>query len=65
MSSWALLPIEPKLDGENFDHWILWTSVPFGVISLLAFTTPDFSENGKVIYALTTYFFIGHHLLCE
>ncbi len=39
----------------KFRPWILWTAIPFGVISLLAFSTPDFSENGKVIYALVTY----------
>ncbi|MFN8345403.1 MAG: MFS transporter [Spirosomataceae bacterium] len=39
----------------KFRPWVLWTSIPFGVISLLAFSTPDLSENGKVIYALTTY----------
>ncbi len=42
----------------KFRPWILWTSVPFGVSALLAFSTPDFSENGKVIYALTTYVFL-------
>jgi glycoside/pentoside/hexuronide:cation symporter, GPH family len=40
----------------KFRPWILWTSIPFGVISLLAFSTPDFDENGKIIYALVTYF---------
>ncbi|RPD88224.1 MFS transporter [Luteimonas sp. 100069] len=39
----------------KFRPWILWTAVPFGVLSLLAFSTPDFGERGKVIYALTTY----------
>ncbi len=39
----------------KFRPWILWTSVPFGVIALLAFSTPDFNESGKVIYALVTY----------
>ena len=42
----------------KFRPWILWTSVPFGVIALLAFSTPDFSANGKVIYALVTYFLL-------
>lgn len=40
----------------KFRPWILWTSVPFGVIALLAFSTPDFGETGKIIYALVTYF---------
>lgn len=39
----------------KFRPWILWTAVPFGVLSLLAFSTPDFSERGKVVYALVTY----------
>ncbi|WP_449466782.1 MFS transporter [Stenotrophomonas humi] len=39
----------------RFRPWILWTAIPFGVLSLLAFSTPDLGERGKVIYALTTY----------
>lgn len=39
----------------KFRPWILWTAIPLGVISLLAFTTPDFSYKGKVIYAVVTY----------
>jgi Na+/melibiose symporter-like transporter len=39
----------------KFRPWILFTSLPLGVIALLAFTTPDFSYKGKLIYAATTY----------
>lgn len=39
----------------KFRPWVLWTSVPFGVIALMAFSTPDFSESGKVAYAFITY----------
>lgn len=39
----------------KFRPWILWTSVPFGVIALLAFSTPDFSPEGKIAYAFITY----------
>jgi glycoside/pentoside/hexuronide:cation symporter, GPH family len=42
----------------KFRPWVLWTSVPFGIISLLAFSTPDLSETSKVIYALVTYFLL-------
>jgi glycoside/pentoside/hexuronide:cation symporter, GPH family len=42
----------------KFRPWILWTSVPFGVIAILAFSTPDFGEAGKLIYALVTYFLL-------
>jgi len=39
----------------KFRPWILWTSIPFGVIALLAFSTPDFGPDGKIIYAFITY----------
>lgn len=39
----------------RFRPWILWTAIPFGLLSLLAFSTPDFGERGKVVYALATY----------
>jgi glycoside/pentoside/hexuronide:cation symporter, GPH family len=39
----------------KFRPWILWTAVPLGVVALLAFSTPDFSYKGKVIYAVITY----------
>ena len=39
----------------KFRPWILWTAVPLGVTALLAFTTPDFEYQGKVIYAVITY----------
>jgi glycoside/pentoside/hexuronide:cation symporter, GPH family len=39
----------------KFRPWILWTSVPFGIVALLAFSTPDFDQNGKIAYALITY----------
>lgn len=42
----------------KFRPWILWTAIPFGVISLLAFSTPAFSEGGKIAYAFITYFLL-------
>ena len=39
----------------KFRPWILWTAVPLGVTALLAFSTPDFSYQGKIIYAVITY----------
>ena len=39
----------------KFRPWILWTAVPLGVISILAFSTPGFEYKGKVIYAVVTY----------
>lgn len=39
----------------KFRPWILFTAIPLGVIALLAFSTPDFSYKGKLIYAVVTY----------
>ncbi|TQV65967.1 MFS transporter [Exilibacterium tricleocarpae] len=39
----------------KFRPYLLWLALPFGLISVLAFTTPDLSERGKVIYAFVTY----------
>lgn len=39
----------------KFRPWILWTAIPFGVLSLLAFSTPDLAPRAKVVYALATY----------
>ena len=42
----------------KFRPWVLWTAVPLGVVALLAFSTPDFSYKGKLIYAAVTYSFL-------
>ncbi|TXJ29482.1 MAG: MFS transporter [Chitinophagaceae bacterium] len=39
----------------KFRPWILFTAIPLGVAALLAFSTPDFSYKGKLIYAVITY----------
>jgi Na+/melibiose symporter-like transporter len=39
----------------KFRPWIAWTAIPFGVIAVLTFTTPDLSPQGKIIYAYVTY----------
>lgn len=39
----------------QFRPYLLWLTVPFALISILAFTTPDFSDSGKVIFVIVTY----------
>lgn len=39
----------------KFRPWILFTSVPLGIVALLAFSTPNFDYSGKVVYAAITY----------
>ncbi len=39
----------------KFRPWLLWTALPFGIIGVLTFTTPDISPAGKIAYAWITY----------
>nr|WP_294894419.1 MFS transporter [uncultured Pedobacter sp.] len=39
----------------KFRPYILFVAIPFGIIGVLTFTTPDLSVTGKVIYAYITY----------
>lgn len=41
----------------KFRPWILWTAIPLAVILSLLFTSPELSDNGKIIYAYVTYIF--------
>lgn len=39
--------------------YLLWASLPLAVITILMFFSPDFSINGKIIYAAVTYILWG------
>ncbi len=39
----------------KFRPYILWGALPYSVLAVLAFTTPDLDQTGKVIYAAVTY----------
>ncbi len=39
----------------KFRPWILITAIPFGIIGVLMFTSPNLSMTGKIIYAFVTY----------
>jgi len=52
---WAIIADRTSTRWGKFRPWILWTSVPFGLVAILAFSTPDLGERGKYIYALLTY----------
>ncbi len=39
----------------RFRPYLLWLSLPFAIISILAFTTPDLTGTSKIIYAFSTY----------
>jgi GPH family glycoside/pentoside/hexuronide:cation symporter len=39
----------------KFRPYLLWVAVPFAIIGVLLYTTPDWSATGKLIYAYVTY----------
>ncbi|MGO2365606.1 MAG: glycoside-pentoside-hexuronide (GPH):cation symporter [Pseudoalteromonas sp.] len=39
----------------SYRPYLLWLAVPFGIVSIITFTTPDLSSTGKVVYAFITY----------
>lgn len=39
----------------KFRPYLLYLAIPFAVLGFLTFSTPDFSDSGKLIYAYVTY----------
>jgi glycoside/pentoside/hexuronide:cation symporter, GPH family len=39
----------------KFRPWLLWMALPFGIMTVVLFTTPDLGSSGKMIYAYVTY----------
>ncbi|MHC5261486.1 MFS transporter [Streptomyces sp. UC4497] len=39
--------------------YLVFASIPFGVVGVLTFTVPDLGENGKLVYAFLTYLTLG------
>lgn len=39
----------------KFRPYLLWLAVPFGIIGVLTFVTPDWNPAGKLVYAYITY----------
>jgi sugar (glycoside-pentoside-hexuronide) transporter len=39
----------------KFRPWIIATAIPYGIMAVVAFSTPNFGYEGKLIYAYVTY----------
>ena len=39
----------------KFRPYLLWMMIPFGIIGVITFSTPNLSDSGKIIYAYVTY----------
>ncbi|SNR51324.1 glycoside/pentoside/hexuronide:cation symporter, GPH family [Lutibacter agarilyticus] len=44
-----------KTSMGKFRPYLLWVAIPFGLIGVLTFSTPDLGPSGKLIYAYVTY----------
>ncbi|WP_254260216.1 glycoside-pentoside-hexuronide (GPH):cation symporter [Listeria fleischmannii] len=44
--------------------FFLWFSIPFGLMCVLTFTTPDLSDGGKIVWAYVTYILVGIFYSC-
>lgn len=44
--------------GQSRPYW-LWLAVPFSIVFILAFWSPDLTDNGKFYWALITYLLVG------
>ena len=44
-----------KTKWGKFRPYLLWGAIPFGILGVLTFTTPNFSPTGKIVYAYITY----------
>ena len=42
----------------KFRPYILWMALPYSILAVLTFSTPDFGETGKILYAAITYFLL-------
>jgi sugar (glycoside-pentoside-hexuronide) transporter len=52
---WGMIFDRTKSRWGRSRPWFLWLCVPFGVMGVLTFTTPDWSDTAKFWYAVATY----------
>ena len=38
----------------KFRPWVLWSALPWGIVMVLAYTSPSYSTMGKIVYACLT-----------
>lgn len=55
----GLIVDKTKTRWGKFRPYILFGAIPFGIIGVLCFSTPDLTQTGKLIYAYITYIGLG------
>lgn len=51
----GLIADRTKTRWGHFRPWLVWFAVPYAVIAVLAYTTPELNGTGKLVYAYITY----------
>jgi len=51
----GILADRTKSKWGKFRPYLLWMMIPFGVLGVFMFSTPDFGPTGKIVYAYVTY----------
>ena len=39
----------------RYRPYLVWIAIPYGILAVMTFTTPDLSDSGKLVYAYITY----------
>lgn len=52
----GIIADKTKTRWGKFRPYILWMALPYSILAVLTFTTPDFGQTGKIIWAGITYF---------
>jgi GPH family glycoside/pentoside/hexuronide:cation symporter len=39
----------------RYRPYLVWVAIPYGILAVMTFTTPDLSDSGKLVYAYITY----------
>ncbi len=52
----GIIADKTKTRWGKFRPYILWMALPYSVLAILTFTTPDLGQTGKIIWAGITYF---------
>jgi GPH family glycoside/pentoside/hexuronide:cation symporter len=52
----GIIADKTKTRWGKFRPYILWMALPYSILAILTFTTPELGETGKIIWAGITYF---------
>ena len=51
----GMLADRTKTKWGRFRPWLIWFAIPYAVLAVMTYTTPDFGYSGKLLYAYISY----------